>query len=64
MSGFSILVHMKGGETMPNNSGTQSGNYKVPNKSQAYIPAPNAIQKDGANPTKVTGGDLRIGKGK
>jgi hypothetical protein len=41
------------------NQGTQSGNYKIPNKSAAYIQAPNSIQKDKASPKKRTGGDLR-----
>jgi hypothetical protein len=41
------------------NQGTQSGNYKIPNKSSAYIQAPNSIQKDKAAPQKRTGGDLR-----
>lgn len=41
------------------NQGTQSGNYKIPNKSSAYIKAPNSIQKDSNSPKKTTGGDLR-----
>ena len=41
------------------NQGTQSGNYKIPNKSAAYIQAPNSIQKDGVSPKKSQGGDLR-----
>lgn len=41
------------------NQGTQSGNYKIPNKSSAYIKAPNSIQKDTASPKKSKGGDLR-----
>ena len=41
------------------NQGTQSGNYKIPNKSTAFIKAPNSIQKDSVSPKKVTGGDLR-----
>ncbi len=41
------------------NQGTQSGNYKIPNKSTAFIKAPNSIQKDSVSPKKVKGGDLR-----
>jgi hypothetical protein len=41
------------------NSGTQSGNYKIPNKSGAFIKAPNSIQKDSVSPKKSKGGDLR-----
>jgi hypothetical protein len=41
------------------NQGTQSGNYQIPNKSGAFIKAPNTIQKDAASPKKTTGGDLR-----
>lgn len=41
------------------NQGTQSGSYKVPNKSGGYVSAPNSIQKNGASPKKTTGGDLR-----
>lgn len=41
------------------NDGTQDKNYVIPNKSAAYIKAPNSIQKDGNSPKKTSGGDLR-----
>lgn len=41
------------------NQGTQNGNYKIPNKSSAFVQAPNTIQKDAASPKVVKGGDLR-----
>lgn len=43
------------------NQGTQvtNGNYTIPNKSGAFIKAPNTIQKDGNSPQKSTGQDLR-----
>ncbi|HJV30775.1 MAG TPA: hypothetical protein VJ558_01185 [Bacillales bacterium] len=41
------------------NQGTQSGNYTIPNKSGAFIKAPNSIQKDSASPKVRKGGDLR-----
>lgn len=41
------------------NDGTQDKNYKIPNKSSAYVKAPNSIEKNGASPKKTTGGDLR-----
>jgi hypothetical protein len=41
------------------NEGVQSGNYKIPNKSSAYIQAPNKIAKNANSPKKSSGGDLR-----
>jgi hypothetical protein len=41
------------------NQGTQSGNYKIPNRSAAYIKAPNSIIKESHQGKVTKGGDLR-----
>lgn len=44
------------------NSGNQSGNYKIPNRSAAVVKAPNTIIKENHSGKVNRGGDLRSGK--